>query len=378
MALVNKEIGDLLVDNGLISAEQLQSVNIIQEKCAQPICQILTTLGLVSENQLKDTLELRYGVTYVALNKIRLDPKTIRLLRESVIKQHKVAPIMQEDDLIHLAMVNPEDQAALKDIKLQLASYRVKPMVCLEDDFARFVNFVFPEQLNLEQPSAKDALQGTILSKTSLPNRSDDKTLNSAEIVGDMVKALAHGQKAADTEDTIGHHADKNPPPNSSVTPEPNPIGETATGAKPMATINTSKPNVEPIEESEGNYTHDEDFLSVTAPSQKLDVSEIANEILSAAVKNQCTDVLIEGQSQGTVVRFLRGADILKEDRLLAILLDALVAQFKQFAGLDQMVTDIPQAKKLAMRVRDLDMKIRFATIPAGGTEMLAISLGYP
>src|SRR6516164_6787021 len=131
MSLSSRDIGELLVDNGLISAEQLALVREEKQKTGQSISQIITHLGLVTENQLKDTLELQFGVTYVALNKIKIEPRTINLLSEELIRTHRVLPISQQEDHLNLAMVNPDDAEALKQIQTHLQSFHIKAMVCL-------------------------------------------------------------------------------------------------------------------------------------------------------------------------------------------------------------------------------------------------------
>src|SRR6516164_7694202 len=172
MSLSSRDIGELLVDNGLISAEQLALVREEKQKTGQSISQILTHLGLVTENQLKDTLELQFGVTYVALNKIKLEPKTIHLLPEQVIRGYRVLPISQQDEHLNLAMVNPDDSAALAEIQTHLPSLQIKVMVCLEDDFERFVNFFFPSS----QPIAK-----TVAPKQEVPVHHVEQTASIAQ-----------------------------------------------------------------------------------------------------------------------------------------------------------------------------------------------------
>jgi len=144
MSLEKKEIGELLVDNGLLSTEQLDLVEQEKRRTGQSIRQIVTRLGLISENQLKDTLELQYGVTYVALNRIKIEPKTINLLADHLIREYKVLPISQQDDVLNLAMVNPDDSKALDAVKSELPTTQIRPMVCMEDDYERFVDFFFP------------------------------------------------------------------------------------------------------------------------------------------------------------------------------------------------------------------------------------------
>ena len=75
MALVKKEIGELLVDNGLITSDELKLVQLERQKTGEPISLILSRLGLATESHLKNALELQYGVTMFPWLKPKPIPK---------------------------------------------------------------------------------------------------------------------------------------------------------------------------------------------------------------------------------------------------------------------------------------------------------------
>jgi type IV pilus assembly protein PilB len=143
MALIKKEIGDLLVDNGLITAEELKIVQQERLKTGEPLSLILSRLGLANESHLKNALEVQFGVNYVSLVKSEVHPEALQLLPEKLIRQHQVVPISQEDNTLTVAMVNPNNLLALDDIKYRLRGIRIKPMVCTEDDFQHFMETIY-------------------------------------------------------------------------------------------------------------------------------------------------------------------------------------------------------------------------------------------
>src|SRR6185295_19663394 len=97
MALVKKEIGELLVENGLISPEQWTQVQVEKEKTGEPISLILSRLGLASENQVKNALELQYGVNYLPLSKVEPPGgECLALLPEALMRQHQLVPVVKD------------------------------------------------------------------------------------------------------------------------------------------------------------------------------------------------------------------------------------------------------------------------------------------
>ena len=146
MALIKKEIGELLVDNGLITADELKLVQQERLKTGEPISLILSRLGLANEKHLKSALEVQFGVNYVSLTKVSPASDCLQLLPEKVMRQHQVVPITQEDNKLTIAMVNPNNLLALDDIKYRLRGVQIQPTVCTEDDFQHFMETIYADQ----------------------------------------------------------------------------------------------------------------------------------------------------------------------------------------------------------------------------------------
>lgn len=159
MALIKKEIGELLVDNGLITADELKIVQQERLKTGEPISLILSRLGLANEKHLKNALELQFGVNYVSLTAVKPEGSCLELLPEKVMRQHQVVPINQEENKLVIAMVNPNNLLALDDIKYRLRGITVQPVVCTEDDFQHFMETVYAkrqEELSDQMEEAQD------------------------------------------------------------------------------------------------------------------------------------------------------------------------------------------------------------------------------
>jgi hypothetical protein len=151
MTLIGKEIGELLVDNGLLTPEDLGVVEQEKLKTGESISKILARLGFASENQLKDTLELNYGVTFVSLAKLNPDLDLVKRVPEDVIRQLQVVPISLTSSRLTLAMVNPDDSNALNEIRNYIQSDSVKSLVCIHDDFDTCVDHIFGAKAQLSR-----------------------------------------------------------------------------------------------------------------------------------------------------------------------------------------------------------------------------------
>jgi type II secretory ATPase GspE/PulE/Tfp pilus assembly ATPase PilB-like protein len=164
MSLIGKEIGELLVDSGLLTPDQLEIAEQEKLNTGETISRVLTRMGLASENQIKDTLELQYGVTYVSLAKLSPRSEIVNLLPEKLIRQHQVLPTDYQNGRLTLAMVNPDDPLAVIDIKNHIEVQNLKIVVCMEDEFDAFVEVFFapppaPEPEVVETPAAEEIPQ---------------------------------------------------------------------------------------------------------------------------------------------------------------------------------------------------------------------------
>ncbi len=159
MALIKKEIGELLVDNGLITQDELNIVKQERLRTGEPISLILSRLGLANEKHLKNALELQFGVNYISLTKVTPESSCMELIPEKVMRQHQVVPVRKENGILTLAMVNPNNLLALDDIKYRLRGTNIQPVVCTEDDFQHFMETVYArrqEELTIEMEAEED------------------------------------------------------------------------------------------------------------------------------------------------------------------------------------------------------------------------------
>jgi type II secretory ATPase GspE/PulE/Tfp pilus assembly ATPase PilB-like protein len=172
MAVLRKEIGDLLVDNGVITDDELESARLERQRTGESIVGILSRQGLANESHLKNALELQYGVNFVALVKSKTppEPDAVALLPEEVMRLHQLVCIHQQDNRITVAMVDPSDVSACDDLKSRLPGVQFKMVVCLEDELEEFLNSFFAKDKTLVAAAEKkENGQATVEPKAAKP-----------------------------------------------------------------------------------------------------------------------------------------------------------------------------------------------------------------
>ncbi len=151
---VKKKLGDILLEKGIITKEQLEDALKEQEKTGVPLGQILIDRGLISPGVLGEILSFQSGIEYNPVSEIYISPDSINLIPESIIKDKKVFPIKKEDDTLHVAILPPVNPIVLDDIKA-MTGLKIKLFIVTDTEFQRLLNQYF----NIKSFASK-ALQG--------------------------------------------------------------------------------------------------------------------------------------------------------------------------------------------------------------------------
>lgn len=123
-----RRIGEQLVDDGLISADQLQQVLRRQAQAGGQLGSILIEMGFVALDDLLDLLSRKFGVPGVNLYQRNIDKDLLNLIPVEKMVDFQVLPIAMEGQKLVLAMVNPQDYSAIKELEFSLGK-KIRPVV---------------------------------------------------------------------------------------------------------------------------------------------------------------------------------------------------------------------------------------------------------
>ena len=88
-----RQIGQLLIDKGILSEDQLRISLLEQQKSNQPIGKLLVSLGFVSEATLRDALSESLGKESIELSNAIIDPAARELIPRDLAKRHHFLPL---------------------------------------------------------------------------------------------------------------------------------------------------------------------------------------------------------------------------------------------------------------------------------------------
>ncbi len=112
----SKKIGNILLESGYITEEQLASAVSVQAKNGGRIGEILIADGYITETDMARTLSVQIGIPFTDFDTTVVDPVAIELVSEKLAVKHRSIPISIERGVLTVAMADPLDFLAIQDL----------------------------------------------------------------------------------------------------------------------------------------------------------------------------------------------------------------------------------------------------------------------
>lgn len=120
MAAGLKPLGQLLKEMELLTEGQIQEALSFQRTKGGALGDILVELGYISREELLLALAAQRGMDVVNLDELEIEPDVIDKVPATMAKAYSVIPISFEDNLLVVAMANPDDINVLDDLRHML------------------------------------------------------------------------------------------------------------------------------------------------------------------------------------------------------------------------------------------------------------------
>jgi type IV pilus assembly protein PilB len=124
-------IGELLLKEKRITAEQLQEALNYQRQHGGKLGYNLIKLGLIKDEEITALLSKQYGVPSIALGQFEIDPGVVKLVPAETAQKYQIVPLSRSGATLTIAMTDPTNVFAMDDIKF-MTGYNVEPVVASE------------------------------------------------------------------------------------------------------------------------------------------------------------------------------------------------------------------------------------------------------
>ncbi|MBI5587068.1 MAG: Flp pilus assembly complex ATPase component TadA, partial [Deltaproteobacteria bacterium] len=129
-----KKIGELLVESGLITQEQLEeALNSAKDHKGMRLGGILVKKGYAAEIDIAQTLSFQLNIPFVDIASTPIDPEAIKLVNEGLAKKYQLVPMYQDRKVLRVAMTDPLNLNAIDDVRFSVGM-AVQPCVATLSD----------------------------------------------------------------------------------------------------------------------------------------------------------------------------------------------------------------------------------------------------
>ena len=130
-----KRLGDLLVELGYITEDQVLEAIKVQKVTGKRLGRIFVELGYITEDGLLNILELQLGIPKINLDVIDVDMDAVSMISEGLAKKYNLIPTNFKDGKLVVAMSDPLNIFAEEDVVLA-SGYKIDIRIARESEIS--------------------------------------------------------------------------------------------------------------------------------------------------------------------------------------------------------------------------------------------------
>src|SRR3954471_7736832 len=131
-------IGEVLVNEGVLSEQQLKKALIEQQTAGRPLGEMLVEQGVISTASLVQILAKSFGVRGVQLRHGLIDPAVFKLLGADEAERLLAIPLFMVHGTLTVAMTEPQSLPKVDRLR-QLTGAKVRAVLALEPNIREFI-----------------------------------------------------------------------------------------------------------------------------------------------------------------------------------------------------------------------------------------------
>lgn len=130
------DIGDVLLDRGLLSLPELETLRATAN--GKRVDQVAVEQGLLTEEQALRALGEELGMRFIELNDFQIDHDLLTKFPTTAIFRHSLLPLRRNNGRVEIATADPFDLEALDELG-SLSGFRLEPVLTRRDDLVRLI-----------------------------------------------------------------------------------------------------------------------------------------------------------------------------------------------------------------------------------------------
>ncbi|HHC6615166.1 TPA: GspE/PulE family protein [Vibrio parahaemolyticus] len=129
---LRKRLGDLLIEEGIVSEDQIQQALSAQRSTGQKLGDALIDLGFITEKQMLEFLSQQLGLPLIDLGRAPVDADAVQILPEVHARRLRAMVVARNGDTLRVAMSDPADLFTQESLMNLLGEYNLEFIIASE------------------------------------------------------------------------------------------------------------------------------------------------------------------------------------------------------------------------------------------------------
>lgn len=132
-------LGEILVKNGWLSWEHLGKALEMQRQTGKILGAILLENKFVSQKNLYQALADQFGRVYVDFSTIKIPAEATQWIPKHFAEEHQIMPLLKKDRMLLIAISNPHDVTPEMELKKIVTDCEIKTAIALPEDIQKAI-----------------------------------------------------------------------------------------------------------------------------------------------------------------------------------------------------------------------------------------------
>jgi type II secretory ATPase GspE/PulE/Tfp pilus assembly ATPase PilB-like protein len=148
-----RHIGQILIDQGILTEDQLRIALLEQTKSHVPVGRLLVQLGFVSEATLRDALSEKLGLQSVDLAHIIVDPAALKALPREMARRYHIFPVALDRQLrkFIVALADTNNIVAVDQLRAHLkGDFEIELRLAGDSEVERAIEHYYGHEFSID------------------------------------------------------------------------------------------------------------------------------------------------------------------------------------------------------------------------------------
>ena len=205
MLSLKDRLREILINNKLLTQEQLDKALEVQKEKGGRLSDIIIELKFVRESELISTISAGLGLPLIDLKRFKIDFEIVKTIPLNISRHYQIIPVAKIGDTITLAMADPLNIFAIDHVE-SLTGFKINPIISSSQDILQAIELVYPDSdksviENIVKEMSVSSIELIREEKESAPSDKElDRVSREAPVikVTDMIMEDAVEKKASD------------------------------------------------------------------------------------------------------------------------------------------------------------------------------------